>query len=131
MRQGDQLFLTHATHMPAIDNREFQIRNFRFKLFHPSLAFHGVRKRVGIFYESELPLLRMTADTRFELHVSIARKIRAFVFGFSYYGVLKIRFVPSRILQMFCISFRTSRAKSRRLKEDQWLRSNMEGGRKL
>jgi hypothetical protein len=73
----------------------------------------------------------MTADTRFELHVSIARKIRAFVFGFSYYGVLKIRFVPSRILQMFCISFRTSRAKSRRLKGDQWLRSNMEGGRKL
>ena len=51
----------------------------------------------------------MTADTRFELHVSIARKIRAFVFGFSYYGVLKIRFVPSRILRMFCISFRTSR----------------------
>ena len=67
---------------------------------------------MGIFYESELPLLRMTADTRFELHVSIARKIRAFVFGFSYYGVLKIRFVPSRILQMFCISFRTSRGLS-------------------
>ena len=32
-----------------------------------------------------------------------------FLFGFSYYGVLKIRFVPSRILQMFCISFHTTR----------------------
>src|SRR5262249_30861228 len=40
---------------------------------------------------------------------SLSRTIHAFLFGFSYYGVLKIRFVPSRILQMFCISFHTTR----------------------
>lgn len=76
----------------------------------------------------------MTADTRFELHVSIARKIRAFVFGFSYYGVLKIRFVPFRIFAdvLYQFSYKPGFiAKSRRLKEDQWLRSNVEGGRKL
>jgi hypothetical protein len=49
MRQREQLFLTHATHMPAIDNREFQIRNFRFKLFHPSLAFSMVSGKGGNF----------------------------------------------------------------------------------
>jgi len=31
--------------MPAIDNREIQIGNFRFKLFHPSLAFRWCLER--------------------------------------------------------------------------------------
>jgi len=67
-----------------------------------------------------------------------------FLFGFSYYGVLKIRrsvpsirgtcFVLSRIFGdvLYQFSYKPGFiAKSRRLKEDQWLRSNMEGGRKL
>ena len=84
--------------MPVIDNREIQIGNFRFKLFHPSLAFRWYLERPK-FLDLNLPIVEndcgyMIRVTREE---SLSRTIHAFLFGFSYDGVLKIRFVLSPI----------------------------------
>ena len=84
--------------MPVIDNREIQIENFRFKLSIHRWLSVGVWKDRN-FWNLNLPIVEndcgyMIRVTREE---SLSRTIHAVLFGFSYDGVLKIRFVLSRI----------------------------------
>jgi hypothetical protein len=59
MRQAEQLFFVHATHMPVIDNREFQTQISCFKLFRPSFASIGVWKSFE-FLETEATIVEKT-----------------------------------------------------------------------
>ena len=84
--------------MPVIDNREIQIGNFRFKLSIHRWLSVGVWKGRN-FWNLNLPIVEN--DCGYMIRVtheeSLSRTIHAVLFGFSYDGVLKIRFVLSPI----------------------------------